>query len=726
MLNIETFQNADLSHGWRPGNNAGGSTLFKALGHPLAARKGRALVEGLKGKGPVALYDPTGMIGNFNSYFDLKQLEIEGYYVQRVEDLDGTFLGHKARPLSQMKESKAAAVLVLLFDAKGVLAPLTHLFPKGADVRTLDEMRIPDEMLTNQKKYLDPMNFATNFALLRERKGANGSDGLHSTVATANYWSMHGAADPELWLCLFDEGGNQLAEWTEGLPQAGAPFTLDSQEIRTRFGLDDFTGSLFIHAVRIAGHDVVKYALDVYGDNGKSLTCSHDANAWPADYYAGMPAGEEDEEVLLYIQNSHPMPIPPNSIGLNIMGAQDVAWYEEEIPPFATHALNVNALLPQAKWPDQVEVTAGRFFVRPRYEVRHKENGRRRIAHANVERIDLKADPNIPALSETMGKGYIMPLPVLPQALFTTTVLPTPMARDEMEMPLRIELMDGDGTLAASKYLGRIPRRESVAIDIDAWIAEESAKLPSVHQPVLPQALFTTTVLPTPMARDEMEMPLRIELMDGDGTLAASKYLGRIPRRESVAIDIDAWIAEESAKLPSGFGHVEFLYDFREGGEANGWLHALGRFEQKASGHRAETIFGAHIYNTPIIYKDEPQSYTNKPPGLTTRLFLRLARGGEDTMCHLVYPASLPWHEKSSTKLILHNGKGEPVAERAIEIACGGSHFWRYKEMFSEEERAKVDGLGYVIVRDTTCRLFGFHGLLNGEESFCLDHMFGF
>lgn len=654
MLNIETFQNADLSHGWRPGNNAGGSTLFKALGHPLAARKGRALVEGLKGKGPVAIYDPTGMIGNFNSYFDLKQLEIEGYYVQRVEDLEGTFLGHKARPLSQIKESKAAAVLVLLFDAKGVLAPLTHLFPKGADVRTLDEMRIPDEMLTNRKKYLDPMNFATNFALLRERKGANGSDGLHSTVATANYWSMHGAANPELWLCLFDEEGNTLAEWTEGLPQAGAPFTLDSQKIRTRFGLEDFTGSLFIHAVRIAGHDVVKYALDVYGDNGKSLTCSHDANAWPADYYAGMPAGEENEEVLLYIQNSHPMPIPPKSIGLNIMGAQDVAWYEEEIPPFATHALNVNELLPQAKWPDQVEVTAGRFFVRPRYEVRHKENGRRRIAHANVERIDLKTDPNIPALSETMGKGYIMPLPVLPQAL------------------------------------------------------------------------FATTVLPTPMARDEMEMPLRIELMDGDGTLAASKYLGRIPRRESVAIDIDAWIAEESAKLPSGFGHVEFLYDFREGGEANGWLHALGRFEQKTSGHRAETIFGAHIYNTPIIYKDEPQSYTNKPPGLTTRLFLRLARGGEDTMCHLVYPASLPWHEKSSTKLILHNGKGEPVAERAIEIACGGSHFWRYKEMFSEDERAKVDGLGYVIVRDTTCRLFGFHGLINGEESFCLDHMFGF
>jgi hypothetical protein len=23
-------------------------------------------------------------------------------------------------------------------------------------------------------------------------------------------------------------------------------------------------------------------------------------------------------------------------------------------------------------------------------------------------------------------------------------------------------------------------------------------------------------------------------------------------------------------------------------------------------------------------------------------------------------------------------------------------------------------------------RLFGFHGLVNGDKSFCLDHMFGF
>ncbi len=156
------------------------------------------------------------------------------------------------------------------------------------------------------------------------------------------------------------------------------------------------------------------------------------------------------------------------------------------------------------------------------------------------------------------------------------------------------------------------------------------------------------------------------------------------------------------AEAPSGYGHVEFLYDFREGGEANGWLHALGRFEQKSSGHRAETIFGAHIYNTAVIYKDEPQSYTNKPPGLTTRLFLRIAGpaledGSLDTLCHLIYPASSDWHPKSSTLLILHDADGKPVAERKVEIACGGSFHWRLSEMFGAEERERMGGTGYVI-----------------------------
>ncbi len=101
-LQIETFKNADLSHGWRPGNNAGGATLFKALGHPLTAPKGQALIADLAKAGPVAVYDPTGTIGNFHAYYDLGRPDIAGYYVQRVEDLGGTFLGHEAQPGSAM------------------------------------------------------------------------------------------------------------------------------------------------------------------------------------------------------------------------------------------------------------------------------------------------------------------------------------------------------------------------------------------------------------------------------------------------------------------------------------------------------------------------------------------------------------------------------------------------------------------------------------------------
>lgn len=661
QLSIETFRNADLSQGWRPGNNAGGSVLFKALGHPLTARKAHALIQKLADAGPVAVYDPTGAVANFHAYYDLSALSLAGYYVQRVEDLGRSFMGHDARLLSDIGATTACTVLVLLFDSAQALAAIRHVFPAATQIVTLDGLRLPDDMLTRPENYLDPLNFATNFALFRDHRGLNGSDGLYTKVATANYWSAHGAEAPALWLALFNEHGNILAEWHENLGAAGASIVIDSRAVRERFRLPDFTGSLFIHAIRIAGHDVVKYALDFGGDHGHALACSHDANAWPADFYAGMPAPEADERLTLFVQNSHPAPIPKGALSLNIVGAQDCASYDEIIPPFATRALDIGDLLPSAKFPDQIEIDAGRYFVRPRYEVVRKANGHahRRMAHANVERTDLKADPRIPALGAHLGKGYIMPLPVLPRSL------------------------------------------------------------------------FTTLVTPTPMARDEREMPIRIALYDASGAIAATRYLGRLARRDHIAIDIEAWIAEARAALPAGFGHVEFLYDFRDGGEANGWLHALGRFEQRSSGHRAETIFGAHIYNVPEIYKDEPQSYINKPPGLSTRLFLRLGgealRNGDlDSLCHLIYPASKPWHAESSTKLQLHDGGGHFICEQRIAIPCGGSHFFRYSETFEPEQRRAAGPLGYIIVRDTTCRLFGFHGLLQGETSFCLDHMFGF
>src|SRR6202000_3241246 len=122
---------------------------------------------------------------------------------------------------------------------------------------------------------------------------------------------------------------------------------------------------------------------------------------------------------------------------------------------------------------------------------------------------------------------------------------------------------------------------------------------------------------------------------------------------------------------------MEMIYDFEAGREADGWLHALFRYQDKKSGHAAETSFGAHVFNTVLTYKGEPQSYAGKAPGLSTRLFLRMGQAPYDTICHLIYPASCPWHPTSDTLLVLTSGKGQEIARRTVRIPCSGSLLWR-------------------------------------------------
>ncbi len=666
-LKFETFSNQDARNGWRPGNNFGGHSLFKALGHPRSMAPGRALAQSLARYGRLVVYDPepAPAAEHFDAFFPIPRANLAAVLVQRVEDLGQQRLGLPTRPVTDLKVLAPDAVLITAFDAEPLARQIERLLPPGCQVHTLDEMRLPTAWLSNRGRYLDPINFATNFAFLRDEapNAGNGGDGLHTKLVTANYWKGYGAEAPALWCCLFGADGTVLAEWTEeNLGGAFHTIVLDSREIRQRFGLGDFAGSLFLHALRVKGHDVVKYALDSFSDSGRQLSCTHDANAWPADLYAGVPAPKPGESLMLWVQNSHPLTIPAGAIGINLMGSQDIAWHGAEVPPFGTVAVDLGKLLPAAQFPDQIEIQAGRYFVRPRYEIVQGEGGaapgRRRIAHANVERIDLRPDPRLPQLGSLIGKGYIMPLPVLPLADWRSVTVPTPMSTAQAELPLRAMLVDASGEVVAEEYLGRLARRDS---------------------------------------------------------------------RPS---DIDAWLAQAGTTLKGGFGHIEYLYDFREGGEGDGWLHALGLYEQRASGHQAETIFGAHIYNMPITYRDEPQSYTHRPPGLTTRLFLRLGDAPFDSLCHLVYPASLPVEqygpEASETVLTLFDAQYRPVAECRIAIPHGGSYFFRVSALFGAEARAQAGSGGWVQVRDITCRLFGFHGLENGQESFCLDHMFGF
>jgi hypothetical protein len=639
-LRIETFN-----------NSRGGNTLYKALTHPAAARPAQALLAKLRDNGPVAVYDPIGAIEAIDAIFGLDRIEISGVFVQQIEQIGTSILGHWALPVTELGGAQARTVLIAAFDATPLVAQLQPYLTADAEVISLDAIRIPEDRLTNRTAYLDPLNFATNFVFFRDAYG------LHTRLTTANYWSGYGAGAITCWMTLFAGDGRVVAEWGERVASSPSAVVLDSREVRRQFSLPEFTGQLFIHVVGAAGHDIVKYALDTFGDAGRresggasSLSCTHDANAWPADRYAGLPAPAPGEEVVLWVQNSHPIPIPSGSIGLNRMGEGHIVLIPGPIAPYATRAIKISEWLPTIRWPEQVELRAGKHMVRPRYEI--VENGRRRIAHVNVERADLMPAPELPELGPMLGKGYLLPAPVLPCSLWQTLVLPTPMTPDQAELPIAARVYDPSGNEIASHSFGRLPRSHAVALDLDE--------------------------------------------LDG----------------------VEA--------LREGYGHIELMYDFSNGGEADGWLHALFRYRHRGSGHAADTSFGAHIFNTILTYRGEPQSYNGRPPGLSTRLFLRLGEGNTDTLCHLIYPASRPWVPTSTTDIILCDGDGQEISRSRLAIPCSGSQLWTYHEVFDDATRARATGRAYIIIRDTTCRLFGYHGLLRCEGAFSLDHMFGF
>jgi hypothetical protein len=559
-------------------------------------------------------------------------------------------LGRRARPITDLAECRARSVMVAGFGAERLIGQLQPYLPEGAHVLSLDAMRIPEARLTNRRAYLDPLNFATNFALFRD------TGTLHTRLVTVNYWSGYGSPAVTCWLTLFDGNGEMIAEWAESCGNQGGAISIDSRRVREQFGLGDFAGQLFVHVVGAAGHDVVKYALDTFGEPGGepgavrdgALSCTHDANAWPADRYAGLPAPAPGERVILWVQNSHPTPIPAGAIGLTPMGEENVVGIPEAIGPFASRAIDVATLLPDLAWPRQIELRAGKHVVRPRYEV--IAGDRRRIAHVNVERADLEPDPLLPGLVGMLGKGYLLPAPILPREEWESLLLPTPMALSQKELPVAALVYNAEGS--------------------------EIARLP----------------------------------------------LGRLPRDHAVALSLDT-IAD---RIGTAYGHVELVYDFANGGSGDGWLHALFRYRHRRSNHAAETSFGAHIFNTVLVYRDEPQSYIGRPPGLSTRLFLRLGEGAYDTICHLIYPASLPWRPASATAIILHNREGAEIARAALAIPCSGSRLFRYHALFDEAVRARAGVGAYAVIRDPTCRLFGYHGLLGQGGAFSLDHMFGF
>ncbi|QCE32256.1 hypothetical protein FAI41_00910 [Acetobacteraceae bacterium] len=627
MLHLQTF------------GPKGGNILYKALTHPLATSALFELEAFFKDQ-IFYLFDPHGYFSDLKAiYPNFSPAKIFTQEIAEIGKEDGQ--GGQLLPLFEINQQVKRPLLVLDFDKEKVKARLGN-FLKGWEIYDLGQARLPQEFLRAGRPYLDKCNFVTNFAFFRE-------DGkFHTRLTTANYWPGYGGQEIAYWCRLFAEDGTILKDWIETPEAPNAGVVIDSREIKEHFNLPNFTGQLFIHVQGAAGHDVLKYALDVWG-KGKnpSLSVTHDANSWPSNYFASLPAPDKDEKLIVWIQNSHAIKILKGGIGFCPIGHREAMKFIGELEPYATKALDIGELFPEVKWPAQFEMKGGHYVVRPRYEIIKGE--KTRIAHLNVERHDLIPEKNIGEPPKEVGRGFILPFPILDPEEYETWLQPSAMSEKVKSLPLSVALFDHEGQESSKHFLGNLPRDFEDAFPLHEWAQKA--------------------------------------------------------------------------------GHGDLFYDLKEGGEPDGWLHATIRFKHKKTGHMAETSFGGHVYNTQMVWRNEPQSYAGPAPGLSTRIFLKLgfetAKENLRSFCWLIYPCSGKGNFKSETSLLLYDETGKEIAEKEISLNPNGSFLICPDKIFGEKLKTAGEA-GYIIIRDKTVRLFGYHGIQGEKDRFSLDHMFGF
>ena len=132
-LKIETFTNAQPG-GWRVGNNAGGQSLFKALGHPLASPKARDLLARLKDAGSIAIYDPIGQLGGFRAIYGLGGANVVDVFVQNLAEADHEEAGCRTCLVTDVGKTQAACLFVAAFDAERAVASILGSVPDDAAV----------------------------------------------------------------------------------------------------------------------------------------------------------------------------------------------------------------------------------------------------------------------------------------------------------------------------------------------------------------------------------------------------------------------------------------------------------------------------------------------------------------------------------------------------------------------------------------------------------------
>ena len=155
MLEFETYDNL-----------RGGNVAYKALAHPVAAEGLARIAASLTRTGRVALYDPHGIAGILLAL--TPAIAVEGIYVHDSLAVGRTFGVHRTRALIDLPTARVSNVLIASFDASRLAARIRPFLPPGAAAVTLDEAKLPGNLITNPVRYLDALNFATNFAFFRD------------------------------------------------------------------------------------------------------------------------------------------------------------------------------------------------------------------------------------------------------------------------------------------------------------------------------------------------------------------------------------------------------------------------------------------------------------------------------------------------------------------------------------------------------------------------------
>ena len=257
------------------------------------------------------------------------------------------------------------------------------------------------------------------------------------------------------------------------------------------------------------------------------------------------------------------------------------------------------------------------------------------------------------ALAEMLGKGYLLPAPVLPREAWRTSVLPTPMAVGQSELPIAAIVYDPQGNEVLRRPLGRLPRGR---------VTRSRPRRRSRHG----------------SARRRLR-PRR----------AGLRFLGRRRGR---------WLAARDLPL-SRTGDRPCRRD---------------QFWRACLQHHPDLSRRAAILRRPAAGAVDPAV----PAARRRRL-------------RHVVPSDLPGLAAVAAgkrhRNLLCDGSGREIARAAMAIPCSGSRLWRYHALFDAAERARAPAPALTRSSATpTCRLFGYHGLLGGDGAFSLDHMFGF